>query len=222
MPGFNRGDEYENVIYEICKKRGILPPGFSRAGASAEGADIIFIYNGKENVLEVKVDLQADYGQKYLSWDENGWDWSKPDKTTDLYSSLGALDYVNKHNNFSPRRHTVDKEKIVLNDKKWDQNMFEKKFDVPIESLYRYYELKNCYYIQVGGFGFYYLRKDVLNLSMPQFDGEVCLRFRAKTIHSFPVHNYGFLGVLKIKTKPTESTHDIEELNGRKFPPIIP
>ena len=30
--------------------------------------------------------------------------------------------------------------------------------------------------------------------------------------------NYGFLGVIKMKKKPSPSKYDLEELDGRKFP----
>jgi|TARA_B100000315_G_C14527615_1_gene564591 hypothetical protein len=45
----------------------------------------------------------------------------------------------------------------------------------------------------IGGCGFYHLGADVFYLGTPIFDGSLNIRFRAKTIHSDPIYNYGFL-----------------------------
>ncbi len=77
--------------------------------------------------------------------------------------------------------------------------------------------------IQVGGYDFYHLQKDILSLGTTSFDCQLSLRLRAKTIHSKPPSNYGFYAVLKISSssKPQKSEYDIEEKDGRLFPPII-
>jgi hypothetical protein len=49
------------------------------------------------------------------------------------------------------------------------------------------------------------------------------LRLRAKTIHSLPIYKYGFYAVLKIKgQRIPKSIYDVEEKEGRIFPPIVP
>lgn len=107
--------------------------------------------------------------------------------------------------------------------KKQDQKAFEDKLEININSLYDFYGDKDCYYIQIGGYGFYHLKQDILSLSAPQFACKMKLRLRAKTIHSTPVYKYGFYAVLKVdkKEKPQKSCYDLEQKDGRKFPPII-
>ena len=97
------------------------------------------------------------------------------------------------------------------------------KLEININSLYDFYGDKDCYYIQIGGYGFYHLKQDILSLSTPQFACKMKLRLRAKTIHSTPVYKYGFYAVLKVdkKEKPQKSCYDLEQKDGRKFPPII-
>ena len=107
--------------------------------------------------------------------------------------------------------------------KKQDQKAFEDKLEININSLYDFYGDKDCYYIQIGGYRFYHLKQDILSLSTPQFACKMKLRLRAKTIHSTPVYKYGFYAVLKVdkKEKPQKSCYDLEQKDGRKFPPII-
>jgi len=198
MP-YNRGDLYE---------RG--------------GADVKFLYKSQEYNVEIKVDLKADYGQKMLKWDikNKSWFWSVDDSVTQLYTSIGILDYVNQKN-FTPNRFTISKEQITIQHKKQDQQAFEGKHTLNIKALYQFYSNKNCYYIQVGDYGFYHLERDILNLGTPQFNCGIYLRLRAKTIHSNPIYKYGFYAVIKTNKKPNLSIYDIEEKNDCCFPPII-
>ncbi len=94
--------------------------------------------------------------------------------------------------------------------------------DIPISALYSYYSEKNCFYIQIGGYGFYHLEKDILNLGTSQFNCQMKLRLRAKTIHSDRIYNYGFYAVLKPASLPEMSIYDIEEEVGQLFPPLHP
>ena len=92
--------------------------------------------------------------------------------------------------------------------------------------------------MQLQNFGFYHLKKDINKLGTQQFDEIMTLRLRDKTKNStkkinfkekkekkirintgIPTPwNYGFLGVIKMKKKPSPSKYDLEELDGRKFP----
>jgi hypothetical protein len=94
---------------------------------------------------------------------------------------------------------------------------------ININSLYDFYGNKDCYYIQIGGYGFYHLKRDILCLGTPQFECQMKLRLRAKTIHSSPVYKYDLYAVLKVdkKQNPKKSCYDIEQKEGREFPPII-
>ena len=82
----------------------------------------------------------------------------------------------------------------------------------------KFYNLKNppIHYIQIGGYGFFYMGKDIAELGVPRLVGKGILRARIKTRNS-KKNNYGFLVAIKLrKLKP--STYDIEERNDRIFP----
>lgn len=219
--GYNKGDSYEEKIFEILQKKNLLSPKAKRGGSSNK-PDLIFLHQSRSSSLEVKLDLKADYGQKMLKWEDGIWSWRVDDSVTQLYTHLKILDYIN-HKTIIPNRYTIPKEEITQAQKTEDQKQFEDKREIDINALYQYYSNRNCYYIQIGGYGFYHLEQDILNLGTPQFNCEMVLRLRAKTIHSQPLYNYGFYAVLKPDGKPQQvSPYDLEEKEDRVFPPIQP
>jgi hypothetical protein len=218
--GYNKGDNYEQNIFDLLTSKGLIAIGSARGGAG-NATDIKFLHNFQEYNLEVKLDLEADYGQKMLKWDNGIWSWCVDDAVTSFYTSVGVLDIVNAKN-LIPNRYSIARDEITAQQKNQDQKAFEDKVEIEINSLYDFYGGKDCYYIQIGGYGFYHLKQDVLSLGTPQFDCRMKLRLRAKTIHSSPVYKYGFYAVLKVdkKEKPKKSCYDLEQKDGREFPPI--
>jgi hypothetical protein len=219
--GYNKGDNYEQSIFDLLTSKGLIVIGSTRGGAG-NLTDIKFLFDFQECNLEVKLDLDADYGQKMLRWDNGIWSWCVEDAVTSFYTSVGILNIINAKN-FIPNRYSIPKEEITYQQKKQDQKAFEDKVEIDINSLYDFYSTKNCYYIQIGGYGFYHLKQDIFSLGTPQFDCQMKLRLRAKTIHSIPIYKYGFYAVLKVdkKEKPKKSHYDLEQKDGREFPPIV-
>jgi hypothetical protein len=219
--GYNQGDSYEEKIFEILQKKKVLSPNAKRGGSSNK-PDLIFLHQSRPSFIEVKLDLKADYGQKMLKWENGVWSWRVDDSVTQLFTHLKILDYINDKN-IIPNRYTIPKEEITQAQKKEDQSQFEDQIEIDINALYQYYTNRNCYYIQIGGYGFYHLEEDILNLGTSQFKCKMLLRLRAKTIHSNPLYNYGFYAVLKPDGKPQKvSPYDLEEKDNRAFPPIQP
>ncbi|MFN4795015.1 MAG: hypothetical protein ACK6CP_01240 [Pseudanabaena sp.] len=161
-------------------------------------------------------------GQKMLRWNDGVWSWCVDDAVTSFYTSVRVLDIVNAKN-FIPNRYSIPRDNITMHHKKQDQKAFEDKVEIDINSLYDFYGGKDCYYIQIGGYGFYHLKRDVLSLGTPQLDCKMNLRLSAKTIHSSPVYKYGFYVVLKVdkREKTKKSCYDLEQKDGREFLAII-
>ena len=218
--GYNKGDDYEQNIFDVLNSRRLIVLNSARGGAG-NAADIRFIHNLQEQNLEVKLNLDADYGQKMLKWKDGIWSWRVDDAVTSLYTSRGILEII-KNKNIIPNRYSIPKELITTQHKKQDQRTFADKVEIDTDIFYDYYAIKNCYYIQIGGYGFYHLKQDILSLGTPQLDCKMNLRLRAKTIHSKTVHSYEFYAVLKVdkRQKIKKSYYDIESGNGRIFPPI--
>lgn len=158
--GYNKGDNYEQNIFDLLDARGLLVLNSTRAGAG-NSTDIKFLHNLQEYNLEVKLDLEADYGQKMLRWDYGIWSWCVNDAVTSFYTSVGVLDIVNAKN-FIPNRYSIPRDEITVQQKNQDQKAFEDKVEIDTNSLYDFYGGKDCYYIQIGGYGFYHLKRDNL------------------------------------------------------------
>ena len=220
---YNKGDEYEDKIFKLMAGKGILLHGCKRAGAGV-GCDAIFVHQGKSYNLEIKKDLFADYGQKMLNWNkQDGWFWRTRDEINELYNKFGVLGHI-RAKGIIPNKHSKPDKSLTVVDKKEDQHNFEDTgLTVDCEALLKFYGEKNVFYIQIGeGYGFYCLSKDPAGLGVPKFDANFTLRLRAKTIHSEPIHMYGFYAVLKVRGKPKRSKYNIEDSLQQSFPPIKP
>lgn len=212
----NLGQQYEDYIKEILQKKNLLPliPSYIDAG---------FIHKGATFYVEVKNNKAPDFGQKGLTWSQaKGWEWRERDVVSEMYDRMGVINQIDK--TFVPKRYSVPQENLTAADRTFDQTKFEKSGIVlkDLNYLYEFYARKQCFYIQVEGKGFYFLQQDVAGLGVPQFKPELRLRLRAKTHHSFPIHNYSFFAVITAKRNTIyPSTFDLEDGEGkRKFPPI--
>ncbi len=210
----NQGQQYEEAIRTILKKRHLLPSDLADNDAG-------FIHNRTDYYLEVKNKTAPDFGQKGLVWNSTtGWEWRETDVMTQLYDQLGVRFHIPQ--NFIPKKYSIPPDLLSQADKTYDQNHFELRnilLDRP-DYLYEYYERKHCYYIQIEGKGFYYLKRDVASLGVPQFVPQLTLRLRAKTHHSIPLQAYSFFAVLQAQTKAlAPSPFDIDEKVG-SFPSI--
>ncbi len=201
--GYNKGDIYEDLIHRIIHEKSLTTQG--RAGAG-DGADITVNKNVK-NIINIEVkSAGADYGQKYLEF-EDGWHWSKPDPVTDLYDKMGIIHHIDpsfipknaNHKKLPKGEWAKIRQKLITQaEKDFDQQNFEKHgIELSLEPLFEYYSGKNCFYIQIDGCGFYHLAEDKFNLGTKQYDGIIQLRLRAKSIRT---RSYIINGV-KISTK---------------------
>jgi hypothetical protein len=239
--GYNAGDTYELRMHRILETRGVLPQNFQRAGAAGNRSDLAFIHNGQTYGLEVKKDQTADFGQKYLTWDEpsESFEWSTDDIATQLYTQVGVLNFINNVESarrFHTNKISMPSNQITYLENKEDQNFFDMKFKIPQDDdlLAQYYNQKNVYYIQIGTHnpvtgsgpcGFFHLGEDPASLGTQRFDGYMLIRFRAKQIRSNNISNYYLTAVLKYfpKIAPTTlSNFNLEENEIQSFPPIEP
>tara|TARA_B100001093_G_C26496803_1_gene871466 strand:- start:35 stop:757 length:723 start_codon:yes stop_codon:yes gene_type:complete len=226
-----KGFIYEAAIHNKLKNKGLVPLGFKPAKSDPNKPDGKFIYNGEIYNLEVKLDMQTDFGQGTLDYTPDGWvlggvqefkadgvtprdGYAAAEKMRELLRSIGTEEFANQKWGFKKAPNKVN----VPNDSNFTQAMkdedyknFPSRFK-PIDkkSIWDYYAVKSTYYIQIGGYGLYYMSANPANLPIPQFNVSARLRIRMKPSQSYPVYSYGFKTAILVQGKPMRSTMDLD------------
>ena len=211
---------YETKIHKALKAQNLVPPGFTPAGSDANAPDAMFMYGGKDNKLEIKLDLKADYGQGTLSYDPKTKKWGLGGAKTaaaqemrELLNAVGILRFVNSKwgSKGAPNKGTIPSKSFTEDMVKSDYVRFKDAFlPISTSALWDYYATKKTYYIQVGGYGLYYMKSNPANLPIPQFNPKLRIRIRVKRGGSKPIDNYRFTTALQVTTKPSKSPYDLD------------
>ncbi|HRH46324.1 MAG TPA: hypothetical protein PKY82_32060 [Pyrinomonadaceae bacterium] len=214
----NKGQLYEPYINKILEDKGFFP---LQLKGNLEGHDSAFKHKGIIYYLELKNNVAPDFGQKGLKWNRrDGWIWSTEDDVTKMYDDFKVRERI--PSNFTPNLFTVPLGEFKNSHQVLDKRAFEQV--IPLDqkqALHRFYANKKVFYIQVEGRGFYYLEQDVAKLQVPQFDPDLTLRLRAKQRSSKSPNDYAFWAVIRVKSRSIRpTTFDIEEENGKNFPPF--
>ena len=213
-----RGFLYERSIFNKLRSRGITPRGSEPAGPNPNLPDATFIYEGQPYKLEVKLDLRADFGQGTLNyvdgvWTLGGADTPEAEEMRRLLESVGTAEFANLEwgKKGTPNKGTVETGNFTQEMVREDYIRFKDGFKiVNKKNIWDYYAAKDTYYIQIGGYGLYYMGMNPAKLPIPQFDVTARLRIRMKPSKSYPVYSYGFKTALKINQKPMRSTMDLD------------
>ena len=214
-----QGFLYEGRIHQKLKAKKLVPPGFTPAGSDPNAPDAMFIYNGQSNKLEVKLDLKADYGQgsfDYVNgvWRLGGAKTAAAEELRGLMRAVGIEAFANKEwgPKGAPNKGTVDNKDFTQEMVTSDYRRFTDRFlSIPSKALHSYYAAKQTYYIQIGGYGLYYMAANPAGLPVPQFNPGLRIRIRLKRGGSSPIYNYRFTTALQITSKPPRSKYDIDK-----------
>ena len=225
-----KGFIYEAAVHRKLKDKGIVPLGFQPAASDPNKPDCKFIYKGETYNLEVKLDFKTDFGQGTLDYTPDGWvlggvqeftkagipraGYAAAEKMRQLLRAVGTEEFANKKWGYkgAPNKGTIPNADFTLENKKQDQARFKDAYN-PIDktSIWDYYATKGVYYVQVGGYGLYYMSANPANLPIPPLDVTSRVRIRIKAGGSIPVYNYGFKTALLVQTKPQRSTLDLDK-----------
>ena len=223
-----QGFLYEGRVFNRLKSKNLVPAGVKPAGANPNAPDAVFLYNNAPHNLEIKLDLATDFGQGTLdyngSWQLGGVQeftkagkpiagFAAAEEMRNILNAVGAVQFANTSWGYkgAPNKGTVANKDITEEMVREDYRRFTDKFlSVPLSSLFNYYAAKNTYYIQIGGYGMYYMSGNPANLPVPKFNGSMKLRIRLKRGGSTPIYNYRFTTALQVVQKPTKSKYDVD------------
>ena len=214
-----RGFLYEGRVFNKLKSKNLVPFGVKPAGPDPSKPDAVFLYDKVAHNLEVKLDLATDFGQGTLEYKDGAWnlggaDTPAAEEMRNILNAVGTVQFTNTSWGYhgAPNKGTVENKDITEEMVREDYRRFKDKFlSVPLSSLFNYYAAKNTYYIQIGGYGTYYMAANPANLPVPRFNGAMKLRIRLKRGGSTPIYNYRFTTALQVIQKPSKSKFNIDE-----------
>ncbi len=213
-----QGFAYESRVHNRLNAGGFVPRGFTPAGSNPSAPDCAFVYGGRSHNLEVKLDLRTDYGQGTLnysggSWSLGGANTAAADEMRRLLRSVGTEQFANQRWGIhgAPNKGTVMPEQFTQAMVNEDYRKFRDNYlTIPSSALHSYYAAKGTYYIQVGGYGLYYMQSNPAGLDIPQFKPSLRVRIRTKRGGSIPIYNYRFTTALQVTQRPSKSSVDID------------
>ena len=213
-----QGFAYESRVHNKLKSGGYVPAGFSPAGSNPSAPDAMFTYGGTTHKLEVKLNMAADYGQGTLDYSQGVWtlggaSTAAAQELRTLMRAVGVEPFVNRVWGVQgpPNKGTVIPAQFTQAMVTEDYRKFADKFvAIPSSALHSYYASKGTYYIQVGGYGLYYMAANPAGLDVPQFTPGLRVRIRTKRGGSTPISNYRFTTALQITQRPARSSVDID------------
>ena len=209
----NKGILYERILNNNLKKAGVQKKSFQPAGSDSNAPDAEITYNGIDYKVEVKLDLNVDFGQGTLDFDlgtanKKGKGWilggaktASAEQMREFLTAIGVTKIVTEEwGSQPPRKFTVPTSQYKKSDVDYDYKNFKDKFvDIPSNSVAKYYNSKKTYYIQIGGYGLYYMGIDKAKLGVPEFNLQLRLRIRLKRGGSTPIYNYRFTTAIQAK-----------------------
>jgi len=99
----NKGFLYEGTINKNLKKYKLQKSSFVPAGSDANAPDAMLTYHNKDNKVEVKLDLNVDFGQGSLDYNFEKEEWllggaktSSVQQMREFLTAIGVVDIVNK------------------------------------------------------------------------------------------------------------------------------
>ena len=237
----NKGFNYEDLLFSRFKDAGLVPKGFAPAGSANDLPDLAFLYidpnsrnisaavKPKSYKMEIKLDAAADYGQSGLGYKNGKWvlqGKSDPEAVVmrQMLEGMGVPAIVNKvwGPKGAPKKFTANETgrnmspRDIEMDKRNFGDIYVTGSEAPqLRTLFRYYGTKQTYYIQIGGYGLYYMQSDPANLKkigVSRFNGSLKLRIRRKPGGSRTEQwNYRFSTALMLDRKPTKSGLDLDD-----------
>ena len=230
----NSGFNYESKLFTQYKDVGLVPPGFTPAGADSTAADLE-LWTGKylagsdpttgqKIKIEVKLDTSADYGQASLT--HNGSSWILSGKNTtealEMRRLLNQMNVVNEINRVWKGKPNLFKYKtskqVPPAEKSYDLETYKSSFIKGTgfaRAFASYYSSKGVHYIQIGGYGLYSLKQDpnnLHNLGVKRFlNSTATMKLRIRTKGSTSQGTYRFSTALLMDFPPRKSKFDLDD-----------
>jgi hypothetical protein len=217
----NKGILYEALVNKNMKEAKVEKSNFQPAGSDPNAPDAQLTYKNKDYKIEIKLDLNVDFGQGSLDYDLTTKKWilggaktPAAEQMREFLTAIKVPELVNRKwgPNGIPRKFQIPTSQFKKEDVDYDYKNFKDFFvSIPKDSVSKYYNSKKTYYIQIGGYGLYHMGRDVADLGTKEFDLELKLRVRIKRGGSLPIYNYRFTTAIQaVKGTLTKTTDNLD------------
>lgn len=199
------GLEYEQIVWSALKSAEPLLANFEVVGSAPSGGfdssspDIILKVNGEKVLVEVKQNDKAqtggtsarynlDTGAVSIASEVNDADLeaivntalqSKQDAFREFIEFIKNHEPVSYHSRIAGFPLTVEKNAWTFAVKNGLLKPLNDNIVKDASFIANHYAKKGIYYIQIGGFGLFYLASNPLSLPIPKLEGKVIVELRA-------------------------------------------
>lgn len=215
-----RGFQYETSIYNMLMENDLTTSKY-RPASSGHGADAAFKVKNKFYKLEVKLSLDADFGQATLRYDIDNYKWvtySESESMREIIDAYKVDEFAQSVWKAVPYNHFKSSEVNKRRPKRRNMSTFEKSEDkknfkdafkeLRENRVAQYYNSKDVYYIQIGyDKGFYYMGKDIANLGVPEFKPNQKIRIRRKPAGG---SKYTFASAILVDKRVDRSPYNLD------------
>ena len=214
------GYTYKTKIGRILKNAGLQPRNFNPKKNDPTSIDSIIVINGQNYNIEIKNNLSdVDFGYASLMYDPNNYRLriqGSNDSMSNILATNKIEDQINQRWSIlgPPKKFTVSEDEFTFKDAYYDFNKFKPFFlRIPHDSVSKYYNGKNTYYMQIGGRGFYFMNANPARISsMVDLSLEVRVQVRLKRNRSYPANDYTFsLSMRAVPGTLVNTENDIED-----------
>lgn len=211
-------------------------------GFASNVVDMYMVFNGKEVAFEIKMDKNAQMGGPSVKINKNNQLYSFSAAGAALEDDVKDMILAAVKEKEKPIRNWIKEMKKLepkeLHDKTGDyevpfQTTKEAWADLqgrgllkPINTkviyntkyLQDWYAKKNCYYIQIGGMGLFYLKENPLDLPVPQLNAEIDVVIRLTRSGSggtkqYPTQrNSQIRAIANLKAKGSKSPYSLDNV----------
>lgn len=191
-----KGFDYEKNAAAALIPYGIVPAGFSPAGAGHDIPDLYIQKNGIRSGCELKI-TSTDAGSLVIKYQNGDWTIGKENETDDekifiqeLAKEVGILDVIRQKWNEEPikggtSQKIKDEAAKLTKRERYERDLKtfrDIKGTISASKIEEYYNKKDTHYINVGTHGFYLLgKRNPLNLkNIPTFSSAAKATYRAR------------------------------------------
>lgn len=205
MAESQQGFEYEKNATKVLKRIGLVPQGFTPAGARHDQPDLILEFRHIKAGCELKITatsagglvLKYDITNKRKPWGFNEINREDTEKLfiQNIAYDVGFIDLANKKWNKTPLKFVENvnfsNSEKYYHDKKTFQDISG---SIPANNIEKYYNRKHTQYINIGTHGFYLLgNSNPFHLEkVPRFGSAAEAHYRAR-VQDKGSGNYQFI-----------------------------